>query len=346
LTLSKLRSSVPQVQADRTSIWLEGRCWIDVAAVEELVAGGDDPAAVLELAHGDFLDGIELPNAELFTAWAAAQQVQVRSATLALLDAAVDHALRVGATEVGVAAARRIVELDPVNERAHRALMRLFADAGQPSAALAQFDTCMHVLFEELGEPPTEQTAALADEIRRTAATTDRAVPPLPRTDTTFVGRRAELERLLRLFDDPVCRLVTVVGPGGSGKTRLSVEFAAARRGDGHEVAFVSLAGVPAVDDDAVAELVITTLAAGLGVDLAAERDPLEVLVERLSHDDLLLVVDNLEHLAGAGVVLGRVLSRAARLRLLATSRRRLGIGAEWVVALDGMTTACSRRVG
>lgn len=196
--------------------------------LEELTAASDDPTdptAVLELAHGDFLDGVELSNAELFTAWAAAQQVVVRSAMLALLDSAVDHALRVGATDVGVAAARRILELDPVNEQAHRALMRLFADAGQPSAALAQFETCMHVLFEELGERPTEQTAALADEIRR-SATADRAAPPLPRTDTSFVGRKAELDRLLQLFDDRACRLVTVVGPGGSGKTRLSVEFA------------------------------------------------------------------------------------------------------------------------
>ena len=338
LTLSKLRSSVLQVRADRTSIWLEEPWWIDVAALEALTADGDDPAAVLELAHGDFLDGVELPNAELFTAWAAAQQVHVRSAVLALLDAAIDHALRVGATDVGVAAARRILEFDPVNEQAHRALMQLFADAGQPSAALAQFDTCMHVLFEDLGERPTERTAALADEIRR-SATVDRAVPPLPRAGTSFVGRHGELDRLLRLFDDPACRLVTVVGPGGSGKTRLSVEFAATRRSDGHDVAFVSLAGVPPVDDDAVAELVLTTLAAGLDIDLVAERDPLDVLVERISHHALLLVVDNLEHLPGANVVLGRVLGRAERLRMLATSRRRLGIGAEWVVALDGLPT-------
>ena len=338
LTLSKLRSTVPNVQADRTSIWLDEPWWIDVAALEELAAASEDPTAVLELAHGDFLDGVELPNAELFTAWAAAQQVMVRSAVLALLDSAVDHALRVGATDAGVAAARRILELDPVNEQAHRALMRLFADAGQPSAALAQFDTCMHVLFEELGERPTEQTAALADEIRR-SATADRAAPPLPRTTTSFVGRHAELDRLLRLFDDPACRLVTVAGPGGSGKTRLSVEFAAARRAEGHRVAFVSLAGIPPMDDDAVGELVITTLAAGLEIDLAAERDPLDVLVERISHRELLLVVDNLEHLAGAGAVLGHVLGRAERLRMLATSRRRLGIGAEWVVALDGLTT-------
>jgi len=338
LTLSKLRSTVPNVQADRTSIWLDEPWWIDVAALEELAAASEDPTAVLELAHGDFLDGVELSNAELFTTWAAAQQVVVRSAVLALLDSAVDHALRVGATDVGVAAARRILELDPVNEQAHRALMRLFADAGQPSAALAQFETCMHVLFEELGERPTEQTAALADEIRR-SATADRVAPPLPRTGTSFVGRHAELERLLQLFDDPACRLVTVVGPGGSGKTRLSVEFAAACRREGHQVAFVSLAGVPPVDDDAVGELVVTTLAAGLDIDLAAERDPLDVLVDRISHHELLLVVDNLEHLAGASAVLGRVLGRAERLRMLATSRRRLGIGAEWVVALDGLTT-------
>ena len=68
----------------------------------------------------------------------------------------------------------------------------------------------------------------------------------------------------------------------------------------------------PLVDDDTVDELAITTLAAGLGIDLAAARDPFEVLIERIAQHDLLLVVDNLEHLAGAGAVLGRVLASAS----------------------------------
>lgn len=336
LTLSKLRRAVPHVQADRTAIWLEEPWWADVVALESL--DPDDPEAVLDLARGEFLDGIELPNAELFTAWATAYRLQVRSTMLARLDTTVARALQDGATDVGVAAARRILELEPANEQVHRALMRLFAAAGQPSAALAQFDTCMHALFDELGERPAEQTAALADEIRR-SATADQAVPQLPRADTSFVGRDEELRRLLRLFDDPACRLVTVVGPGGSGKTRLAVEFASARRAEGASVAFVSLAGVPPVDDGTVNELVITTLAAGLDIDLAAARDPLELLIGRITQRDLLLVVDNTEHLSGVGVVLGRVLAGAERLRTLATSRRRLGIGAEWVVPLEGLTT-------
>jgi Bacterial transcriptional activator domain len=105
------------------------------AALEALDAEREDPAAVLGMSQGGFLDGIELPNAELFTAWATAHGARVRSMMLALLDSVVDRAASSGATGTGVAAARRILELDPVNEQAHYTLMRLFVAAGQPSSA-------------------------------------------------------------------------------------------------------------------------------------------------------------------------------------------------------------------
>lgn len=339
--LTRLRRAVEHVQADRKDVWLDGAWWVDTADIETLAsdASAADADEVLDLVRGEFLDGIELPGAELFSEWVTATRAHQRSLTVALLGGVVSRALTGdGSSASGIVAARRLLELEPADEAAHRALMRLFADAGQTSAALAQFDTCMQVLFEELGERPTEQTAALADDIRR-RSTEEPSTPRLPPRRSSFVGRDADLDRLDRLFTDPSCRLVTVVGVGGVGKTRLALEFARAWTAQERPAAFVSFAGVAPGHGRHLDEAVVTTLAAGLDIGLEVGRDPFAVLVDRIVGPELLLVVDNLEHLPGAGRVLTRVLDAAPQLRVLATSRRRLAVGAEWVLPLDGLAT-------
>ena len=159
-----------------------------------------------------------------------------------------------------------MLELEPLHEEAHRALMWFLATGGQRGAALAQFDTCRYLLREELGQEPSAATAALRDEIARTGEFTklppvdNRVSPPrgwatlpvgapgtggsgsgaagsrseaagVPGALTSLVGREEDLARLQALLDDPACRLGTLVGPGGIGKTRLALEVGAAREG-------------------------------------------------------------------------------------------------------------------
>lgn len=348
LVLTRLRRAIDHVQADRASVWLDGAWSADTLDAEAVAADASaaDPEKVLDLVRGEFLDGFEVSGAEVFGAWVAARRAQLRSVTLGLLGDVVGRALtgKVAST-AGIAAARRMLELEPADEAAHRALMQLFATAGQPSAALAQFDTCMHVLYEELGERPTEATAALADDIRKATTTAPPPTPATisprsPRRSPSFVGRETELNELNKRFADPSCHLITIVGSGGVGKTRLAVEFARAwtDQDEQHTAAFVSFAGVTDVDDGDLGEAVITTLADALDIKLVAGRHPFDVLTERLAtRPGLLLVVDNLEHLPGAGRILARTLDTAPTLQMLATSRRRLAIGAEWVLPLDGL---------
>ncbi len=92
-------------------------------------------------------------------------------------------------TDRGIVAARRILELEPWHEEAHRALMWFFAAANQRSAALAQFETCRHVLAEELGVDPDATTMALADDIQRRVGF-DPALEPVPSADR-ILARRA-----------------------------------------------------------------------------------------------------------------------------------------------------------
>lgn len=353
LVLTHLRRAIDHVHADRTTVWFDGAWSVDTADAETLSVGdapSADPGEVLSLVRGEFLDGVDEAGAELFGEWVAGRRAHLRTVTLALLGAIVTHALAGDIPPTsGIAAARRMLELEPADETAHRALMQLFADAGQTSAALAQFDTCMHVLYEELGERPTEQTAALADDIRHHTAALPRTTPRLPPRRSSFVGRDAELDRLDQLLADPSCRLVTVVGAGGIGKTRLALEFARAWTAADRPAAFVSFAGVAPGDGRHLDEAVVTTLAAGLDLELEAGRDPFDVLVDRIrGRPGLLLVVDNLEHVIGAGRVLTRVLDAAPRLRVLATSRRRLAVGrsgcCRWKVSPRPTPTAPATR--
>jgi predicted ATPase/class 3 adenylate cyclase len=160
----------------------------------------------------------------------------------------------------------------------------------------------------------------------------------LPLQLTSFVGREHELARLQELLDDPGCRLVTLVGPGGIGKTRLALEIAMARQGRSHgDVVFVSFVGtVPARPEEGV-DLIIANLASAVGVSLAVPRDPLELLAEQLATHRLLLVLDNLEQLGSATRVLAELLRRAPQVQVLATSRRRLGLAMEQLVEVVGL---------
>jgi predicted ATPase len=281
-----------------------------------------------------------------------------------------------------------MLELEPLHEEAHRALMWFLATGGQRGAALAQFETCRYLLREELGQDPSPATVALRDQITHTGEFTD--LPPVvarpvdnparrpggwatlpvgapdtggsgsgaagaggsgsgaagaggsrvgaPGPLTSLIGREEDLARLHALLDDPACRLVTLVGPGGIGKTRLALEAGGSRRGryrDG--VVTVSFAGTSPARPEEAADLVVTNLAAALGVSLAVPRDPRELLADALAGRELLLVLDNLEQLRDAAGVLAELLGRAPGVQVLGTSRRRLGLGVEWLVEVPGL---------
>lgn len=156
---------------------------------------------------------------------------------------------------------------------------------------------------------------------------------PLPRT--SFVGRTSELDEIDRLLEDPDCRLLTLVGPGGAGKTRLALE-AAARRVDRylHGVHFVPLASVASPD------LLAPALAESIqfAVDGAHSGfSAREQLLDYLSERSMLLVLDNFEHLVEGSGLLSEVIECAPQVELLTTSRERLNVQSEWVFDVEGL---------
>jgi predicted ATPase/class 3 adenylate cyclase len=165
--------------------------------------------------------------------------------------------------------------------------------------------------------------------------TLDAGMTNLPSPRTSFVGRRDELEEIDRLLEDPSCRLLTLVGPGGVGKTRLALAAAAGRIDRyPHGVHFVPLA--PVVAPDFLAPAIADALQ--FPIDTAhSGRSPQDQLVDYLSERSTLLVLDNFEHLVEDAGLVTRLIERAANVEILTTSRERLNIQSEWVLDVDGL---------
>jgi hypothetical protein len=241
-----------------------------------------------------------------------------------------------------------VLALEPWREEAHRALMRLLVRSGQRSAALDQYETCRCILAERLGAEPEAATTALYEQLRTASITPPHNLLP---DAFPFFGRAEELAALVRQLADPAHRLITIVGLGGSGKTRLALQAAA------------RYAQTPVLDDHpfphgvyliprtaarkgweqapvaatAQAHRVAAAIGRTLGLDIQSAGDPVAQLVARLGTRRLLLVVDNGESLLDGAGVLRALLRRAPGVTLLVTSRERLGLPGEWTLELGGL---------
>lgn len=166
----------------------------------------------------------------------------------------------------------------------------------------------------------------------------------LPQPPAPLLGREHELLTIARLLDDPHCRLLTLVGPGGIGKTRLSLQVAAQQQAAlAHGVAFVSLAPLTG------REQIVTAIADALGFVLYSATDRADQLVHYLREKALLLVLDNFEHLLAdkpSVALVGDLLGGAPALKLLVTSREPLHLQAEWVFEVQGLPIPESEKPG
>jgi predicted ATPase/DNA-binding CsgD family transcriptional regulator len=158
-----------------------------------------------------------------------------------------------------------------------------------------------------------------------------------PPFSTPFVGRKRELADIRCLLSDPACRLLTLLGPGGIGKTRLAIEAAQDiqnRFPDG--VFFVPLQPL------ASAEFLVSAVADALRLQFYPAGDPHEQLLDYLRDKSLLLVLDNFEHLLTGSDLISEALADAPRVKALVTSRERLNLAEEWVLNVEGLSVPAS----
>jgi predicted ATPase len=309
---------------------------IDVGRFERLAAQGRALAATGELqravdvmAEADSLWRGE-PLAEFaYEDFAASTITRLSEARVALLEERLGLELELGRHQRAVVQLEELVARHPLREGLRGLLMLALYRAGRQADALRVFREVRHLLIEELGlEPGPElrrlESAILAqDPDLALAAATDpapiaaRSHPGIPEALTPLVGRDAELRELRALFAER--RFVTLVGPGGVGKTRLAVEVgraAAATLTSGGCLVELAPVGDPAA--------VPTAIAAALGL-----TDPTR-LAEIIGDQELVVVLDNCEHVIGAAAqVAEELLGHCPGLRLLATSREGLRIAGE-----------------
>ena len=324
--------------------------WLDVAAFRTRLGAaldaGDVAAieAALRLYQEEFLAGLALRDAPSFEAWLLQQREELLLLSVRGLQAVVDHRVRFGPPEAGIAAARRLLALEPWREEAHRQLMVLLARTGRRSTALKQFEVCRRVLAEELATEPEPATAELAARLRAGPRPVPHNLPPEP---VPFVGREAELALLAVRLADPDTRVLSLAGLGGAGKSRLALE--AARRLVAADGAFdeppfrdgvfvVPLADVAPGETEADAAGRVALAVAGvLGIALPGEGHPVPALAAALRDRALLLVLDDFERLVDAGAVLWALVRGAPGLKLVVTSRVRLRLLGAWELVVGGL---------
>lgn len=177
-----------------------------------------------------------------------------------------------------------------------------------------------------------ERTPATDRTAHAPVHATHRQTSNLPFQPTTFVGRGSELAAIARLLANPACRLLTLQGPGGIGKTRLALAVAAREAATFRDgVAFVALASI------SMPSQIVSAISEALQLTFVGQSDPTTQLLSVLRERHILLVLDNFEHLLeGAGLV-SALLSHAPHITVVVTSRERLNLQAEWLFNVDGL---------
>ena len=352
----------PWVLATRHMVGLradEG-LWVDVAQFRRLLQtcqGHAHPEAALcaegvaaletavDLARERFLVGFAADDSRALEEWQFSEaDILAQEAALAL-EKLSDHYETVGNVDAALLYAQRRLATQALDEVAYRRVMRLLAERGDRAAALRMYEECVRVLDLELSLEPTEETRLLAEEIRSTS--TASSAPPsrpkrqrqLPAFRLPLVGRESDVSQILSLLAEENCRLVTVTGTGGAGKTRLAVEVAAHATAFADGAAFVSLVDVetPLLAPAAILK------ALGDSTEPHADRSPhdahghLAEVARHLAERDLLVVLDNVEHLGHDVRWLAELVANTRGPRFLATSRQELGVPGEWVFSLEGL---------
>ncbi|NHZ71691.1 MAG: tetratricopeptide repeat protein, partial [Aquificales bacterium] len=282
------------------------------------------------LYNGRFLQGLIIGDSIAFEEWSLIIHEQTHRRVLTALYQLSRHYARQGKYALAQRYALRQVELEPYREEAHRQLMLTLARSGQRSAALAQYETCRRILNKDLGVAPAAETRSLYQRIRSAGEASPHNLPP---PLTPLIGRERELQQIAVRLTDPACRLLTLTGPGGIGKTLLALQ--AAREHIGvylHGTYFIPLAPITTPD------LLGTTIADAIHCPLNGAGDLQSQLLDFLREKEMLLILDNFEHLLSGSSWLTQILQAAPHVNLLITSRERLNVRGECLLEIRGLS--------
>jgi predicted ATPase/DNA-binding SARP family transcriptional activator len=317
---------------------------VDVARFKSLITEGRSHAQrdvslripllseAVKLYRNHFLTGFSLKQSPVFNEWVVAESDELRHQLASALTMLTEDHYALGQAETAIPYAQRLVALDPFNESSHRQLMQIYIQAGQNGAALKQYQICEQIMRKELGVDPQPETRALYKQIRKgeikpiqPIKQKEVSAPPhnLPYQISTFIGRERELDEVTHLI--AAHRLVTLVGTGGIGKTRLSLkvgERLLREYADGIWLIELASLSDPALVPQTVAKLFQLLEKSGESLT--------EKLIRVMRPKSMLLILDNCEHVLDACAQLADTLLRSCpNLKILTSSREPLGITGE-----------------
>jgi len=293
------------------------------------------------LYRGNFLADFYLPDSADFEAWVQSRREHYRNRYRETLHTLISLDKANAETH-----ARSLVETEPLDEEAGRTLMRILAEKDARTEGLKFFENLRRDLKEQLGVDPDPRTINLYEQISsgkiESVSPPTKGIPELPSahvplnlpgTTTPFIGRRQEVEQVKVLIQHPDHRLITLLGPGGTGKTRLSIQAASELDGvfpDG--IFFVSLSPVQSADGflPALAKSLDFAFYPGQETN---RRQTLNFLRDKR----LLLIIDNFEHLLDTADLVVEILTTATSMKLVVTTRVRLNVPGEQLYLVGGM---------
>jgi predicted ATPase/DNA-binding SARP family transcriptional activator/Tfp pilus assembly protein PilF len=300
----------------------------------------------LDAYRGDFLDDFYLTDAPRFTEWMTTTRENIRRQVIDAYHKLGDYALSTGDIDYGLKVADGWLQIDELDEDAHHLRIKLLLEADKKADAAKFYEQYADLLNQELGIPPSQKLTSLiqnvlSDSFTVPAVTPVPTAPPvqhnLPAAYDQFLGRKAVQQEIHIRFDQPWCRLVTLRGQGGVGKTRLALEIARSRLSQYRDgVWFVGLADLDANDDD-LNEAVAVEIATVLHLRLTGSAPLKAQLLDYLRQKQMLLVLDNFEHLREGKQIVLDIVRSCENVQMLVTSRESLQMRAEWIISLNGL---------
>ncbi len=293
-----------------------------------------------ELYQGEFLSGFYIADSLEFESWLTSERQNFQQLYIQTSKKIIIGVCAIKQFERAISYAQRWIDSDPFDEDAYRHLMLVYAWSGNNASVSQVYSACEEFLANEIGIEPSEETTALYEDIlsgkvlelpklQSKPSMPRHNLPPLPRP---FRGRKKETQQLISRLQDKDCRLLTICGLGGVGKTYLAVHTARQMLNNFADgVFFVPLSGTFTF------YAILTHIAESIGLQFEKETDLELQLFNYLSGKNLLLILDNFEHLLEHTHFIELLLDRVNAVNVLVTSRLPLKLKYEYVFTLEEM---------
>lgn len=343
--------------------------WLDVEVLRTTLTGKEplNPQAAqqaLALYQGEFLAGFSVRNAPVFEEWLVQQRAEYHLLAVQGFYQLAEYHLTQAAPGAGLDAARRLLQLEPYHEAGHRLQMQLFVQSGLPHLALDQYQQLQRLLDDTFQLEPEAETRRLYEQIRTGKFLGDLPAQPamvplvtqnvpadnapalsaplaphhnLPGELTPFIGRAEEIATISATLLTHHQRLITLVGEGGIGKTRLALAVA-------YQVEdyfpdgcwFIPLTGLAPTTD--LPDRLAGAIGAAMQFSFSGQSTLSEQLFRYLRTKQSLLLLDSFEHLLEGADFILELLRNTTALKILVTSRHILNFQAEYTWRVDGLS--------